>query len=113
MGDSSIETGDVKIGNINSSLEVLCSGISIVFSKHSSKKLAPVAQVDFSERFVYQSTSIYHHFSKILRQCMGNAASEVVNSGSKLAFTSSPASHYPPDWFVPKQVYPKKWFIPV
>ena len=84
MGDSSIETGDVKIGNINSSLEVLCSGISIVFSKHSSKKLAPVAQVDFSERSVYQSTSIYHHFSKILRQCMGNAASEVVNSGRKV-----------------------------
>lgn len=88
VGDSSIETGDMKIGNINSFLEVLCSGVSIVFSKHSSKKLAPVAQVDFSERFVYQSTSIYHHSSKILRQCMGNGASELVNSGSKLAFTS-------------------------
>ena len=88
MGDSGIETGEVKIGNINSSLEVLCFGVSIVFSKHSSKTLAPVAQVDFSERFAYQSTSIYHHSNKILRQCMGNGASEVVNSGSKMAFTS-------------------------
>lgn len=34
MGDSSMKTGDVKTGNIKSSLEVLCSGISVVLSKH-------------------------------------------------------------------------------
>ena len=39
----------MKIGNINSSLEALCSGISVVSGKHSSKKLAPVTQVDFSK----------------------------------------------------------------
>ena len=47
MGDSSMETGDVKIGSINSSLGVLCCGISVVFK--SIEKIAPIAKVDFSE----------------------------------------------------------------
>ena len=47
MGDSSMETGDVKIGSINSSLDVLCCGISVELK--ASKKLAPVGKVEFSE----------------------------------------------------------------
>ena len=47
MGDSSMETGDVKIGRTNSSLDVLRCGISVELK--ASKKLAPVAKVDFSE----------------------------------------------------------------
>ena len=75
MGDSSMETGHVKIGRINSSLDVLRCGISVELK--ASKKLAPVAKVDFPPLQQDFKANIW-----------GNGASEVVNSGSKLVFTS-------------------------
>ena len=61
-----------------------CDGLFFFFYLSSKRKRKAVTQRGGQR----QSTSIYHHSSKILRQCMGNGASELVNSGSKLAFTS-------------------------
>ena len=67
--------GDETIRNLNLSLEVFYSEISVQFDRRlTPEQLTTVAQIDISKRFIFKSTSSYTNVSQILKQCMGNGA---------------------------------------